>query len=503
MATTEVSYDSKRIIPAPLVGISKNFLRSGNGDIINSTFNIVLTGKLFSYKGSPSSSGEFFSGSDYPADESIDSNHRLTSILRKQDALRTLFNADGKTLVIQGADGGTPFRCNPRVISPPQFSEGIWFEYCDYSINLEADRVYPSQEDITTSGLLISDAQESWNIETDETPEGLGLSRTYKLTHSVSAVGKRFYNGAGNLTQEAWKNARDFVVPKLGFDSSYLISSGVKDLTIFPSGALGYNSVYNGYNHLRTENIDRQGGGYSVTETWILTSGTAIEDFSVESINSIDTGLTSVNVQGNIIGLERRGPDSSGLAPIPAGSGTKYFHALKQFNISSGLAFTRAQYYTGYSGLNIMPLEAKVGRNPVTGTINYSFNYDNRPSNILGGRTEHISVHDDLPSDVIAIIPILGRAAGPLFQPINTKREKSRTLTIDATFERPTFGSGTVSDIRYAFYGQRPSSTVISGVISALDPANCGFNTSYRIEDGENYDPYTGKFNRQIKWILQ
>jgi hypothetical protein len=497
MSTSEISYSSKRLIPAPYISLAKDFQRTGNGEIIGTIFRISVTGKLLAYKGSPRSDGSFWTNPDYPSDETIDINGRLTSLERKIEALKLLFSADGQNFIIQGADGGAPLRFNPRIINL-EFSAGPWVEYVDYNITLEADRVYGLIND-NNLNTLISDANETWNIETDETPEGLGLSRTYRLTHSVSAVGKRFYDAAGNLQQEPWKNAREYVVPKLGFDSSYLISSGVRDL-IYPQGS-GSNSIYHGYNHLRTENIDKQTGGYSVTETWILTSGTAIEDFSVESTNSIENSLISVSIQGNIIGLEERNSD---LSVIAGGTGTKYFRASSQFTISSGLALARAQFYSGYT-LNITPIEQRIGRNPVTGNINYSFNYDNRPSNLLGGRSEHISVHDDLNSDVVAIIPILGRTSGPLFQPINTRREKTRTLTIDATFNRANFGagSGSVSAIRNAFYGQRPSSSIISGVISAVDPANCGFSTSYRIEDGENYDPYSGRFSRNIKWLLQ
>jgi hypothetical protein len=309
MTTTEVSYDGNRLIPAPLISISKQFQRSANGEIIGSFFNITVHGKLMAYRGSPKSDKTFWTLADYPPDETIAPDARLASIQRKQEALRQLFNADGKTFQIQGADGSAPVKFNPRVVGPIEFSEGLWYEYSDYTINLEADRVYPQTEDTFTN--LINDAQESWNIETQEEPESIGLPRTYRLTHNVSATGKRFFDGNGNLLQDPWKNAREFVIPKLGFDNTFLVSSGVKDLPSF----------YGGYNHVRTENIDKQAGGYSVTETWILTSGTALEDFSVETSRSIDTGLVQVGIQGNIIGLEQR---TSSLQLVT----TKYDNAL-------------------------------------------------------------------------------------------------------------------------------------------------------------------------------
>lgn len=483
MATTEVSLAGNRLIPAPYCSITKNYQRSANGEIIGSTFGIVLTGKLMAYKGSPKSDKTFWTLPDYPPNETATIDNRLTYLIRKQEALRELFNADGKTLIIQGADGGQPLTCNPRVIGPIEFSSGPWVEYIDYTINLEADRLYPSQEDIFTN--LIIDAQESWSIDTQEEPEGVGLPRTYRLTHNVGATGKRFYDTTNTLLQEPWKNAREFVIPKLGFDSTFLISSGVRDLPDF----------YGGYNHVRSENIDEQGGSYSVSETWILTSGTAIEDFNIETTKSTENGTIQVGIQGNITGLEQRNPTNMSLIT------TKYTNALTKYAIASGLALTRAQTYSGYT-LNILPLEEKIGKNPITGTINYSYTFDNRPSNlIVGALSEHISVNGNLQEEVVARIPILGRRAGPIKQPINTINELTRDLSIDVVFPRATFGSG-INDIQSAFFGQKPSA-VISGVINAIDPANNGFSQSYRIADKETWDPYNGRFSRNITWLYE
>lgn len=477
MATTEISYDGSRLIPAPFVTITKNFQRSGNGEIIGSTFSIQLIGKLFAYKGSPKSDKTFWTLPDYPADESIAADARLGAIERKIEAIRELFNADGRTLSIQSADGSTPMTCNPRVINL-DFNQGLWYEYIDYNISLEADKIYPVQEDNLS---LITDASESWNIETDETPETLGFPRTYRLTHNVSATGKRFFNSGGTLVQEPWKNAREWVYPKLGFDSTFLTSSGVRDLP----------SYYGGYNHVRSENIDEQGGGYSVTETWILTSGTAIEDFNIETQKSIDTGTTQVSVQGTITGLEQR---TSGLALVTS----KYDNAVTRYNIASGLALTRAQSYSGYT-LNIIPLQTSVGRNPVTGSINYAYTFDTRPSNIIpNSLSENISITDNFDEQVIAVIPILGRAAGPILQNINTKKETTRQLSIDVVMPTIAFGTGIV-DVRTALFANRPT-VQVSGIIQAADPSGQGF-TSYQVGNSESWTPKTGHYTRQISWV--
>jgi hypothetical protein len=488
MPTSTVSYNGKKIQPAPLVNITKNYLRANNGEIIGSTFNIVVNGTLFAYKGSPTSSGTFNTGSNYLPDETISADSRLTATLRKQDALRELFSEDGHSFEIQAADGAEPLKCYPRITGPIQFPEGIWFDICPYTITLEADQLLPEEEDVFTSNII--DAQESWNIETQEEPEGLDLPRTYRLTHSVSAVGKRTFD-AGILLQDAWKNARDFVLPKLGFDNTFLISSGVKDLP----------SYYGGYNHVRNEVIDKMGGSYAVTETWLLTSGTALEDFTVDTNTSIDNGTVQVNIQGNIIGLESRYSAASGIGSMDVmPSGSKYNNALARYNISSGLAFTRAQTYSGYN-LNIIPAETRVGKNPITGSINYSYTFDNRPSNVFSGAlSENITVNDTFDEYVVALIPILGRAAGPILQPINTKQASRRELSIEVVMPTVSFGSGE-SSIRAALFTSRPTAN-LSGIINAANPAGQGF-TSYQVSNTENWNPKSGRYSRNIGWLYQ
>lgn len=479
MSTTEISYDSKRLIPAPFITITKNFQRSANGEIIGSTFTINVVGKLYAYKGSPKTDKTFWSLPDYPPDETVSANARLGALERKMEALRDLFKEDGKVFSIQDAAGSTPITCNPRVIGPIDFQQGLWFEYVDYSFTLEADRLYPQTEDTITS--LITDAQESWGIETDETPETVGFPRTYRLTHSVAATGKRFYNSGGTLTQEPWKNAREWVYPKLGFDNAFLSSSGVKDLP----------SYYGGYNHVRSENIDEQGGNYSVSETWLLASGTAIEDFTVETQKSIDQGTIQVSLQGNIVGLEQR---DSNLQLTTS----KYTNALSKYAIASGLALTRAQLYSGYT-LNIIPTQESIGRNPLTGNINYAYTFDNRPSNVItNSLSENISITDNFDEQVVAIIPILGRAAGPIIQDINTKKESTRQLSIDVVMPISSFNSG-ISSIRTALFANRPT-VQISGIIEAANPAGQGF-TSYQVGNQESWTPKTGHYSRQVSWV--
>lgn len=475
-----VSYDSKKIIPAPQMSISKQFDTQEDGTIIGNTYTITLNGVLLAYKGSPNSSRVFWDQSGYPPDESIESDSRLGALLRKEEALRQLFSAHGRELYVQSADATEPMKCNPRVINI-QFAEGPWFNTIAYTITLEADKIYPIVENVFDSP--IKSFSEEWTIETDEaTPEGIDLPRTYRLNHNVSAVGKLFYDELGNVGP-AWYNARIAVLPRLGLNTSFLLSSGVSDLP----------SYYGGYNHVRTENINSAGGGYSITETWILTSGSAIEDFTIQITNNAESNRNNVKINGTITGLEIRNADMSL-------STTKFANAELKFSEASGLAFNRCLQYGGYNDLNLFPLSDTVGKNPIAGVITYDFEYDNRPYNLIPGAiAERITISDNLPTEIVAVIPVLGRTVGPVLQPINTSQELTRILSVEFTLRSKV----DFTDLVAAFNTAKPTA-LVDTIKTAADPTNIdGYDESYVQTDRETWEPITGKYSREITWIYQ
>ena len=200
---SRVLYGTSRLIPAPFVSVSKQYSKAGDGRIIGSIFSLTITGKMLAFKGSPDSSGTFWTSGGYPSDETVGTDSRLKAIIRKQEALRNLFSEEGLSLEFQSADGSAPMKCNPRMNSI-EFSPDVWYQTCDYTINLEADVVYVNGlalgEDAFSQ--YIDDASESWSFDTDEDkPETIGVPRTYRVTHSVGAKGKRFYDETGTLVK--------------------------------------------------------------------------------------------------------------------------------------------------------------------------------------------------------------------------------------------------------------------------------------------------------------
>jgi len=493
---SRVVYDGKRIIPAPLVTINKTYTKNGNGDIIGKIYTLTITGTIVAHMGSPNSTGVFHTTSGYPDDEVIPNNERLKAIMRKQEALRNLFSVEGKNFYIQSADGSQPISCYPRINSI-DFAEGIWYERCDYTINLECDVLdglydeEASSHDAFTE--YLQSASEDWNIDTNDEPESLGGPSTYALSHTVSAVGKKFYDETGAVPTEPWQYAQQYVLSRLGF-SNYpqeVLSSGVHNLP----------SYYNGWNHKRTEQIDKAGGGFTVSENWVLASGSAIESFNITSTDSLDSPYQVIQIQGNVQGYEEFNSDMELTT-------NKWTNAQTKFAWASGVAFTRAQSYSGTS-LNVIPLSMTVGRNPLQGSIDYTFEYNSRPVNLIeNARSESINISDNIGGELFASVFVLGRAKGPVLQDLNTKPANTRTLSIEIVVDPPTYSDRTVATMEQLINDQKPSAhasfqTDINNLVAAAHPNYLGATTEFHDQPQESWDFKEGRYSYNVTWTYE
>ena len=486
---SRVMYNGSRLIPAPLITINKTYTKSGDGNIIGKIYNITINGTLVAYMGSPKTDGTFHTTGGYPADETVTSDARLWAIQRKQAAIRDLFSDEGKSFEVQALNAMDAVRFNPR-INDISFEQGIWYDRCNYTITMEADELYPDKED--TFDEYISSADESWSIDINEEPETLELSRTYTLTHTVSAVGKRFFDETGVKPYAPWEYARSYVLDRLGFDAQIALSDGVNNLPSF----------YGGWNHVRNENLDINNGSFSVTETWVIASGSAIEDFTIQANDSIDNPYKKVTVDGSVRGLEKRNSNMTLLE-------TKYNNALTKFTQVSGVAYLRAQQYSGFSNLNINPITWMVGKNPLQGTINYNFEYDTRPMNLIeGAKSEVISINDNIGGELFASVFVLGRSRGPVLQDLGTKPSNTRSLSIEILIDPPTYADRTVSTIQNLFITQKPSNkepfkTSLENLIYAVNPTNNGYTTVFQDQPQENWSPTQGRFTYNCAWTYE
>lgn len=483
-----VSYNNKKIIPAPQMTVAKEYQRVGDGAIVGKMYKISLKGSLISDMGSPNSTGVFWETSGYPTNEDIPAGERLASIQRKQDALMKLFSEDGKSLDVQTPDGTKQsFKCNPRCTNI-DFTEGLWIDRCEYTISLEVDEILPATDDSFTE--YISDANEAWSIETNEDePEALTEPRTYKITHIISAVGKRHFDGTGALVKEAWQQAKAYVTPKLGLDNTIALAPDVLNLP----------SYYTGYNHIRTQQVDERAGSFEVTENWVFCSGTAIEEFNVDVAKTLDNPYTKVTLQGNIRGLEQRDANLNLIK-------NKYDNAYLKYTWVSGQALSRAQQYSNLV-LNTLPTSETFGTNALAGTITYNYEYDTRPVMINGARSTVVSVNDTLAGKSYAAIFVLGRTNGPVLQDLKTSPEKKRSLSIEIVMYPTVVDFSTQSSVTSALNNNprlsSVASTQINNIINGANPTNGGYTLALEQSPQENWEPLTGRYTYNIEWIYE
>ena len=278
---------------------------------------------------------------------------------------------------------------------------------------------------------------------------------------------------------------------KIGFDASIITSSGVHNLP----------SYYVGLNHVRSENIDQQGGNYSVTENWVLASGYATENFSLNVSDELESPYKTVSLEGTVTGYEERNNNMQTVS-------SKWDNALTKYNSISNLAFIRAQQFSGLS-LNIIPTTERVGRNPIQGVIDYNFEYDTRPMTLIEGvKSESINVGDNIGGELFASVFVLGRAAGPVLQDLSTKPANTRTLSIEIVVEPSGYTDRTVATIKNLLLNQKPSQiepykTSIQNVIDAVNPNNNGFSTVFQEQPQENWEFREGRYSYNTTWTYE
>ena len=417
---------------------------------------------------------------------------------------------------------------------------------------------------------FVSDFSEEWSIEADEefgenfgdvklysseqeTPfRDLIQPKSYVITHNISAVGKTHYGPEGK--SEAWKEARKFVQnrlvhentqdksltssypnePNVGVDNAESDSEGNPNPNFgqtlpgfFGSGALNLANYYNGFNHSRNEEVNTEEGSYSITETWLVASGSNFENYSMSITSDNQNPFVNVSIQGKIKGLSSLVPSSVYFGgqfadhklikdtdkQDPRFLVSPYMNALdKWYTISkSGVFGYTSDIYrrvnsTVAAELNSQPLDISLGMNEYAGEIDYSLSFDNRPTNIISGTLfENISVNETYPGDVYSIIPIIGRKTGPMLQYNGSRTAYSRDLTVDLTMDsyKIPYDTGRKMLIRRPS-AVEPTASQIEKLIHELSPEKePGVRKYFHDPPQESWNPKTGQYSFNIRWTYE
>lgn len=478
------------------------------------------------------------------------------AIYSKQRALRALFAKDGQRLIVSDIfdDRGAAWFCNPRVVSI-EFEEGQYISKCGYTIVLEADFLLFGEDDsavvdietragsldplysdeernleniISAMGKvdfdsdpkgpsgsgLIEDFTESWSIEVDDSQgENSLLPRTYRITHDLSAVGKTAYDVDGNQLEPAWTQAKNYLLKRLGGlheDPSGMYPNIMGKIG---SGTIALVEAYEGFNHVRNENIDVTAGSFSINETWIMASGKSHEQYNASVSSSNTDPFITVQLDGTIKGLSQLQPSGYGDIITTQTSGA-YRNAFDQWNQVSnsgkfGLTsdiFKRANNLVAPQ-LNSAPISVSIQTNEFTGDIGYSLSFNNRPQNFISGAiSEQITINDTYPGDVFAVIPVLGRPTGPVLQYVGGRTEYIRDVQVNLTMDytKIPYGSGRNPLLLKKPSVIEPTAHQLFNLISDLSPrGEPGVRKYFVSPPQETWNPKDGSYSFTIKFTYE
>ena len=500
-------------------------------------------------------------GASYPNSEIVPYGQKLGSILEKQNAIRELFATDGQRVEFQSIDeNGAKIVCFPSVESI-SFQEGIWVDTCKFTVTLTASSLldangnlfedssfsadaithqegytgYESSERISELDYLdkyggfVSSFEDNWTVEPDESvnmtdDQGNVIPLSYRISRSMSATGITKYisdfsgEGDGNAAPveryNAWRQAKGFIKKKLARGSGVAGANDYPEYDIIAEYASGFIDLagYTGYSHSRVESIDQTQGTYSITDSWLLASGTtAFEQFTGSVTSATNTAYVEVSLDGNILGASQQ-PAKDQVKPNTGE--TAYDRALqKYYEISNnGQYGVGSDVYKRANGmceqvLNSQPKSISLATNEFTGEITYNVVFDNRPTNIFTNvMSESISVNDTYPGDVFAVIPVIGRATGPVLQYVDTRTEYRRDLSIEIQLDYTDIGYG---GDRANLMLTKPSinepiKTELQTLINQMSPANePGIRKYFVSAPTESWNPKDGQYSVNISWTYE
>lgn len=497
--------------------------------------------------------------SKHPPRQKVPGADAATALFAKQRALRSLFSKDGQQITLTDIDYNTEaVICYPRVVSM-DFPEGPFVNKAEYTIVLEADVLIHREssgfivdEDGTTvprmsggvmqAGVLpsgglsnhklveelgaafVSDYNEDWSIEVDDAlSENADIPRSYRISHNLSATGKTHYmmpnttdtsevDAARSTKIPAWESARKFVTNKINDDGAKGYPNVLGQIG---SGTLNLISQYGGFNCVRTENVNEYAGTFGISETWVISSGTALENFTVDISTSTGEPFVNVGINGTITGLSKLAPSAVLYGGVGAsGALNKYDNAINKYNqitnsgnfgLTSDI-FKRVDNQVAVQ-LNSQPISTSLGVNESVGEITYSLQFNNRPTNIISGvLSENISVNDTYPGDIYAVVPVIGRTTGPVLQYIGGRTEYRRDIAIDLLMDYTDipYGTGRNPLLLKKPSIVEPTASQLAALLKELSPqSEPGVRKCFIDPPTESWSPKEGAYNFSISFTYE
>jgi len=349
------------------------------------------------------------------ASQTLSTENKKAFILARQTAILNQFkqysNASTQYFEVQPRDATLPFKFLPRVKSI-SFKEDVWVDFCDYTIEMEADSIAIGLQTIpdpkTLSNVNPADVDESWSTEYNQ--EDLRLT---KVNHKISAKSK----SVG--TKKGWEISKTEVLKKI---------NDLIPLDIKIASTDTYTTTYaTPCNKLISYNVNPNSGEFSAEINLVYHNSTifnseldqdayAYHEQTVTDKSTTESLRESLSIEGTITGLNA------------LSSGDRYAAA----NVLWGtVKLALDQKY-----LTLTVTSFSETKDLEKGIINYNYEIENmtRPTG-AAFKSESISVTLFNPKakslkNYVIHNTIYG-TSGPIFQDINTKKVRAMSVTIE------------------------------------------------------------------------
>ena len=374
-------------------------------------------------------------------------------------------NRHGK-LEIQPYGGGGNFITlqDARVVTvstPEQTEQSSGVQSQDYSITFEGYVLDTIGTEDDFDGYNLSTATETWEVAPDEgrhqdiNPNftGANAKRIFTVTHAISATGVDKFSSSA-FEERGWKQARDWCESRCVATPNWQADgTPPKDRQPSPDASPDSTNIplqipadYVVTNVVRSRSIGHAENTYSINETFILVPPDgylATSSINVSGSNSLDGDFMTVDVTIDVTGLPSV-EDPDGTGELVATSGSRYANAKALASVLNNLAPTYAlnfynAHYIGETTLGrVLITDPEVSRSEThgetDGSISITISYNDRcllDENALSENvTLNYSNRDGL-NRVIALIPVIGKATGPVIQDMGTTTEETLSISVE------------------------------------------------------------------------
>lgn len=551
-----VYYHNNLIEPAPQVSIAYEPIYA-NDNIIGYIYRLTLTGFASTYKKSTNSGGQRFFGKVVKAIEDLQKiimvNGGELRITDPKTNNLLLKAAGGIVRSINFEPGNSNWTTYAPYTIEMEFNE---LNIGDDAFGCSAGFATSTNNLIKDQSYKIKNFRDSWTFDIsqdvyryDNNIKNINDSMI-NVTYNLSATGRHYFSSSGTLLP-AWVQAKQFVQEKLIEQVTALNTNGILKLE---SGGTSCNSVgtnldslhnvsasdgalsitennYKIYNESINYSISEAEGSFDATYTCILKKGNPVKHTISKDVSYSSEGnkdIYTISIKGSIEGLVERNlingnsnfeiDNSNGqLLQTNSYNGEKYTNAENFYNseqileTKEGGTLDLTPIWKSYFDVTAVslavtassncgdfspnPASANLTKNYITGTIEYSIEYNTNTACLPpGGNLTTIATVDwsyENSNNLIAEHPI--PQSNHFIQKLHTTSSRKVTMTIEGRSQKLCLngitgcGQWNLGDLYSSQYAYLPESINGNNIICV------GRETSY--------NPTQGSYRTTLSYI--